>query len=117
MLREIRSFLPPNVKVNLFFFIPGMDWMMLLMNVFSGIAFVYWPAGVFIFVVYLLLFGIICQYIHVCRKSLPWLKFVPVIAKLPSLNTFIEVEINSIEGVYLKAKEAGLFQAAGVSGK
>ena len=120
MLTQIKDYLPPGVTVKHFTFFPYLQWIIFIAFLLGFLAIFPWVprvVSIIMFCIVLVCFALTCQYVHVCRKSLPWLRLVPVIDGLTSLNSHIEVEVNHTEGTFLKAREAGLGQVITASGK
>ena len=117
MLTQIKDYLPPGVTLKHFTFFPYLQWMIFIAFLLSFLAIFAWVVSIIMFCIVLVCFALTCQYVHVCCKSLPWLRLVPVIDGLTLLNSHIEVEVNHIEGTFLKAREAGLGQVVASSGK
>ena len=117
MVRQVKGYLPPGVTVLQFTFFPYLQWLMLFVFFLSFLAIFHWVVSVIVFIVVLGFFSVSCQYIRVVRKSLPWLRLVPIMDNIRLLNAHIEVEVNHLEGVFLRAREAGLCQIAASNGK
>ena len=117
MVRQVKGYLPPGVTVLQFTFFPNLQWMLFSVFLFSFIAMFHRVLSLIVLIVVLGSFSVTCQYIHVVRKSLPWLRLVPIMDNIRLLNAHIEVEVNHLEGVFLRAREAGLCQIAASNGK
>ena len=117
MLRQIENYLPPGVSVYQFPFFPHLQWIMVTTFCISYFSIFSWVFNIISIVVVINFFIIICQYVYICYRDVPWLFLVPVVEGLPSLNSHMELDINHIEGMYLRAKEVGLFRGVAVSGK
>ena len=117
MVRQMKDYLPSGVTLKCFLFFPYLHWIIFTTFLLSFSAIFTWILSALVFCAVLVCFALTCQYVHVCRKSLPWLRLVPVIDGMTLLNSHIEVEVNHIEGVYLRAREAGLGQMVASSGR
>ena len=117
MVRQMKDYLPSGVTLKCFLFGSSMHWMIIPIFLFSLAASIIWIFSAVALCVVPIPFALTCHCVHVCRKSLPWLRLVPVIDGLTLLNSHIEVEVDHLEGVYLRAREAGLGQMVASSGK
>ena len=108
IIRNSREYIPSQYKLYRFVYLHGFLRIFFLYFVVSIVAFVHWIASLIVLVISIMIFLLSCQYIHVCRTTIPWMIKLPVMNLGDTLNTFIEVDIKNINGVFLDAKEASI---------
>lgn len=117
MLKQIRGYVPEGVHIKQFIFFPSLQWIIVTAFILSYIFVFHFITNIIVLVIVINVFLLVCQYAYICYYFLPWLFLVPIKDDIHSLNEHIEVDFTHVEGVYLSAREAGLFAGAGVNGK
>ena len=108
IIHNSQEYIPSQYKLHQFVYLHGFLHIFFIYFVVSIIAFVHWIASLIVLVISVMIFLLSCQYIHVCRTTIPWMMKLPVMNLGGALNKFIEVDIKNINGAFLDAKEANI---------
>lgn len=117
MLKQVQGYVPDGIRVKKFLFFPHLQWIIITLFLASYPLVFNLILSLVVLVIVVNVFVLVCQYAYVCYYFLPWLFLVPIKDDIPSLNAHIEIDFTHVEGVYLRAREAGLFSGAAVNGK
>ena len=62
-------------------------------------------------------FIVYCQHLHVVCWTIPWVLRQPIIPNMTTGNKHLEIAVNSLEGVYLRARNVGIGVVSQTTGK